>query len=74
VATLSTRSRRRLAKRCRDLRAKAELSQLDVALSAQTSTSYYQKLERGILDPKLSTLIRLARIYGVTLCELIDGL
>lgn len=36
--------------------------------------SYYQRVERGVLDVKLSTADRLARCFGVTLAELMRGL
>jgi transcriptional regulator with XRE-family HTH domain len=37
------------------------------------SLSHYQKLERGVLDPRLSTLRKLAAAFGVPLSELLEG-
>jgi transcriptional regulator with XRE-family HTH domain len=38
------------------------------------SLSHYQKLERGVLDPRLSTLEKLAGCFDVSLAELMKGL
>jgi len=38
------------------------------------SLSHYQKLERGTLDPRLSTLLKLAGAFGVRVSELVDEL
>jgi transcriptional regulator with XRE-family HTH domain len=38
------------------------------------SLSHYQKIERGDLDARLSTLRKLANAYNVTLSELLKGL
>lgn len=62
-----------LGKRCRALREKRELSQLDVVRHFDFSLSHYQKIERGVLDPRLSTLAKLADVYGVTLATLLKG-
>ncbi|MCA9666621.1 MAG: helix-turn-helix transcriptional regulator [Myxococcales bacterium] len=49
------------------------MSQLDVVRHHEFSLSHLQKIERGVLDPKLSTLARLAQAYGVSLSDLLDG-
>ena len=61
----------RLAARLRQLRAERGLSQLDMVRKHAWSLSHYQKLERGVLDPKLSTLVRLAECFEVTVAELL---
>ncbi len=33
----------------------------------------YQKIERGVLDPRLSTLRRLADAFDVSLSEFLEG-
>ena len=63
----------RLGQRCREVRQQAEMSQLDVVRHHEFSLSHLQKIERGVLDPKLSTLARLAQAYGVSLSDLLDG-
>lgn len=65
---------KRFAARCRLLRHRAGLSQLDMARDYGFSLSHYQKIERGTLDPRLSTLSKLAEAYGVTLSELLSKL
>jgi len=38
------------------------------------SLSHYQKIERGTLDPRLSTLMKLAKSFGVSVSELVSSL
>ena len=64
----------RLGKRCQTLRRKAQLSQLDMVRSYGFSLSHYQKIERGDLDARLSTLTRLAEAFGVSLSEFLQGI
>lgn len=63
--------RTELGERCRLLRQRRKLSQLDVVRHFDFSLSHYQKIERGVLDPRLSTLAKLADVYGVTLSTLL---
>jgi transcriptional regulator with XRE-family HTH domain len=65
---------RRLGKRCKQLRKERGLSQLDMVRDYGFSLSHYQKVERGALDARLSTLQRLAEAYGVNLSELLKGI
>ena len=60
--------------RCRQLRLKRGLSQLDMVRHFEFSLSHYQKLERGVLDARFSTVLKLAEAYGVTLSEMLKGL
>jgi transcriptional regulator with XRE-family HTH domain len=39
----------------------------------EISLSHYQKLERGVLDARLSTLKKLADAFDVTLSEFLKG-
>jgi transcriptional regulator with XRE-family HTH domain len=64
----------KLGRRCRLLRRERGLSQLDMVRSHDFSLSHYQKIERGDLDPRVSTLRKLAHAYEVTLSELLKGL
>lgn len=64
---------RRFGKRCKQLRKEKDLSQLDMVRDHGFSLSHYQKVERGALDARLSTLQRLADAYGVSLSELLKG-
>jgi transcriptional regulator with XRE-family HTH domain len=65
---------RKLGKRCRQLRLDNGLSQLDMVRSHEFSLSHYQKIERGALDARVSTLRKLAAAFNVSLAELFKGL
>ena len=65
---------RRLGKRCRQLRKDRGLSQLDMVRDHGFSLSHYQKIERGALDARLSTLQRVAEAFGVDVSELLRGI
>lgn len=64
---------KRLGKACRRLREARGLSLMDVVKNHDITLSHLQKIERGALDPRASTLRKLADAYGVTLSELLDG-
>ncbi len=61
-------------KRCRKLRHLAGLSQLDMVRDHGFSLSHYQKIERGVLDPRLSTMAKIAESFGISISELVDSL
>ncbi len=61
----------RLGRRCRAVRQRRKLSLMDVVKNHDISLSHLQKIERGVLDPRLSTLKKLADAYGVTLSTLL---
>lgn len=46
---------------------------MDVVKNHEVSLSHLQKIERGDLDPRLSTLRKLADAYGITLALLLKG-
>lgn len=64
----------RFGKRCRLLRHDAGLSQLDMVREHGFSLSHYQKIERGTLDPRLSTMNKIAKSFGISLSELVKSL
>ena len=66
--------RRRFGERCRELRRRRKLSQLDMVRRFDVSLSHYQKIERGALDVRLSTAKKLANCFDVTLAELMRGI
>jgi transcriptional regulator with XRE-family HTH domain len=64
----------RFGKRCRKLRHQAGLSQLDMVRDHGFSLSHYQKIERGVLDPRLSTMRKIAVSFGISLSDLVRSL
>ena len=65
---------RLLGDRLRDLRLRAACSQEDIANLASMNVSNYGKIERGLGNPELHTLIRLATVLGVDVAELLAGI
>jgi transcriptional regulator with XRE-family HTH domain len=65
--------RKRFGDRCRALRKRRQLSQLDMVRRFGISLSHYQKIERGDLDVRLSTAAKLAEWFDVSLSELLRG-
>lgn len=56
------------------LRTKSHLSQENVALSADISTSYYGQIERGIANPSVETLEKICDVLGVRIYDIFyDG-
>lgn len=60
--------------RLRDRRRELALSQYDVAHDSSVDLANYGKLERGIGNPTLSTILRLSVTLGVAPESLLDGL
>jgi transcriptional regulator with XRE-family HTH domain len=65
---------RLLGDRLRDLRLKLACSQEEIANLASMNVSNYGKIERGLGNPELHTLIRLASVLGVDAAELLAGI
>jgi transcriptional regulator with XRE-family HTH domain len=63
---------RRLAMKLKALRERRGLTQADLAKLAKVSPGYLARLETLRHDPKLSTLVKLARALGVPVGELLE--
>ena len=63
----------RLARRCRELRIAADLSQQEAGERADLSAKHVGAVEYAKANPTITTLAALARAYGVTLSPLLDG-
>lgn len=61
-------------KRVRRIRKRCKLSQLDMVRRWNWTLSHYQRIERGKLDVRLSTIKKLADCFGVTLGQMMRGL
>ena len=62
----------RFARRLRELRQTKGLSQMDMVRDHGWSLSHFQKLERGVVDPRLTTIVALAEALGVDPRELLE--
>lgn len=60
-----------LAENLKRLRRQAELSQEALALTAEVDRSYVSQIERGIGNPSLLILCRLADVLGVEVASLL---
>ena len=65
---------RRFGERLQRLRRGAGLSQLDLGVAIGMSTPFISGLERGVRQPSLQSLLKLAGGLGVTLEDLVRGL
>jgi transcriptional regulator with XRE-family HTH domain len=63
---------RRLGKRLRSLREKAGLTQVEIAEAAQLDEKHYQTIESGLANVTFSTLVALARAFGISLGKLLE--
>ena len=63
----------RLARRAKNLRAAAKLTQQGAAERAKCSIAQIQAIERAGTNPTLTILMALAKAYGVTLVGLLEG-
>jgi transcriptional regulator with XRE-family HTH domain len=61
----------RLAVKLKALRKERGWTQPDLAKKAALSPGYIARLETGRHDPKLSTLVKLAKALGVSVMELL---
>lgn len=53
-------------------RSKKKISQLDLALQTGLTTRTISRIECGIIDPKLSTLIKISKALSLELICLLD--
>ncbi len=63
----------RFARNLRKHRQSAGLSQERLAFKCRLHRTEISLLERGVREPRLSTIIRLARGLGVPAADLLDG-
>lgn len=63
-----------MGERIRQARVARNLTQEDVAHAAGVNSSYYGKLERGLNNPTLDTLVRVTEVIGVSLSEVVADL
>lgn len=57
--------REEIGKNIKKAREKKKLKQVDVAVDAGINTSYYGKIERGLVNPSIEKLYRIIRALGL---------
>jgi transcriptional regulator with XRE-family HTH domain len=65
------RDAQRIGQRIREVREHRNLTQEKVFLSVPMNRAHYQDIEAGRANPTLRTLLRIARVLGVPLAELV---
>ena len=65
--------RETFARNLRELRKAAELSQEKLGAAAGLHMTEVSRLERGTRDPRLETLVKLARALNVDVASLVRG-
>lgn len=59
--------------RCRELRKKTGMSQEKFASSIEMDRTYYASIEIGKRNVSLKNIQKIAKGFGVSLCELFEG-
>ncbi|MFI1166601.1 helix-turn-helix domain-containing protein [Streptomyces sp. NPDC020801] len=67
------RERRRIGRCIRDARIDHNLTQEAVFLAIPLTRSFYQQIEAGQANPSLETLLRIARVIGTPISDLLLG-
>ena len=65
-------ARRRLSRAVKAARRRADLSQEALALQAGINRSYVGQIERGVGNPSLRVIVRLADTLGLDVGDLLD--
>lgn len=68
---MSKKVKKAFGKALREVRKRRGLSQLDVSTASDLDRAYLSELERGLKNPSLETIFRLADAMGVPATELI---
>lgn len=63
--------RQRIGRSIRNIRMDSDLTQEQVFLAVPMNRSHYQQIESGVANPSLNTLLRIARVLGVHVADLL---
>lgn len=63
---------KKLGQRIRTIRKSKQMSQLDVAVAMDNYAEQVGRIERGLLDVRISTLKKIAQALNISLVELLD--
>ena len=56
----------------KDLRKKRGVSQIEISKAIEIPQTSYSRYEQGVCDPNISTLIKLADFYNISIDELVE--
>ncbi len=59
-------------KKIKQLRIDNKMSQMDVGASMNIDKENIRKYEKGLQEPKLSTIVKFAKVFNVNFNELLD--
>ena len=62
----------KFGKRIKELRLQRKMSQMDVGAAMNIDRENVRKYEKGLQEPKLSTVLRFAEVFKVSYDELLD--
>lgn len=62
----------KFGKRIKELRLQRKLSQMDVGAAMNIDRENIRKYEKGLQEPKLTTVIKFAEVFKVRYDELLD--
>lgn len=65
--------RQRIGRSIRNTRMDSNLTQEQVFLAVPLNRAYYQQIESGVANPSLNTLLRIARVLGVRIADLLQS-
>ena len=63
--------RQRIGRSIRNARVDGDLTQEQVFLAIPLNRAYYQQIESGAANPSLNTLLRIARVLGMHVTDLL---
>jgi transcriptional regulator with XRE-family HTH domain len=59
-----------LGRKIRQLRQSLKMSQMELAEKAETDQAFISEMERGVANPTLDSILRIAKALRVTVAEL----
>ena len=59
-----------LGRKIRQLRLSLKMSQMELAEKAETDQAFISEMERGVANPTLDSILRIAKALRVTVAEL----
>ncbi len=63
----------KFGRRLKELRTQKKLTQEDIAYKAEVTVYYISKIERGLANPSLETLVKIASALNTNLSDLLKN-